>query len=209
MSDWVSLTARASLAAQVIVNVVSVVGVSLPNADDTPDLRVILGLEAASQAIEFLYYVVAVLVFGGRIRTWTRYIDWYVSTPVMILSVCMFFLHRRNESIYDLPGAFYASVALNAAMLTSGLAAETGVMARGPAVAVGSLFFVGSWTAIASLVDDNDAISVTVLFVTYGVWSLYGVAALLSEMWRNVSYNLLDVVSKNMFGVFLTVYMYA
>lgn len=209
MSDWVALTARASLAAQVIVNVVSVVGVALPNADDTPDLRVILGLEAASQAIEFLYYAVAVLVFGGRIRTWTRYIDWYVSTPVMILSECMFFLHRRNESIYDLPGAFYAAVVLNAAMLSFGLAAETSALSRGPAVAVGSLFFVGSWTATASLVDDGDAVSVTVLFVTYGVWSLYGVAALLSEVWRNVSYNLLDIVSKNLFGVFLTVYMYS
>ena len=35
----------------------------------------------------------------------------------------------------------------------------------------------------------------------YGVWALYGVAAALPDAPKNISYNGLDLVSKNAFGV--------
>ena len=34
------------------------------------------------------------------------------------------------------------------------------------------------------------------------VWALYGVAALMSYKWKNVGYNILDLFSKNFFGLF-------
>jgi hypothetical protein len=36
-----------------------------------------------------------------------------------------------------------------------------------------------------------------------GIWTLYGVAALFSYKWKNVSYNILDLFAKNGFGIFL------
>jgi hypothetical protein len=34
-------------------------------------------------------------------------------------------------------------------------------------------------------------------------WSLYGVSALFNYQWKNVFYNILDLISKNFFGLFL------
>ena len=35
------------------------------------------------------------------------------------------------------------------------------------------------------------------------VWSLYGVAALMPADIKNISYNLLDIVAKNFYGLYL------
>ena len=42
-----------------------------------------------------------------------------------------------------------------------------------------------------------------ILYVMAFIWALYGVAHNLGETSKNVSYNLLDLVSKNAFGVIL------
>jgi hypothetical protein len=36
-----------------------------------------------------------------------------------------------------------------------------------------------------------------------GVWSLYGVAAIMPYYWKNIGYNILDIFSKNFFGLYL------
>jgi hypothetical protein len=35
------------------------------------------------------------------------------------------------------------------------------------------------------------------------VWSLYGIAAIMPYLWKNISYNILDIFAKNFFGIFL------
>ena len=36
-----------------------------------------------------------------------------------------------------------------------------------------------------------------------GIWSLYGVAALLPVLAKNISYNVLDIIAKNFYGLFI------
>ena len=36
-----------------------------------------------------------------------------------------------------------------------------------------------------------------------GVWSMYGVAAILPIKMKNISYNLLDIVAKNFYGLYI------
>ena len=87
-------------------------------------------LETVSQVVEFVYYMLAVYYYRG-IRTWTRYIDWYVSTPVMLISFMAFYVYRNSGRTLDvlftdpqLAGPTAAILFLNAAMLTLGLTAE-------------------------------------------------------------------------------------
>ena len=35
------------------------------------------------------------------------------------------------------------------------------------------------------------------------IWSLYGVAAVLPTIPKNLSYNVLDIISKNFYGLFI------
>ena len=103
-----------------ITGVVTAVGVALPQSSERPGVQTILAIESASQVVEFVYYAVAVVRYGGAIRTWTRYVDWFLSTPVMILSTCMFFEHRRADGSRDVLDVlttradFYVAATLNA-----------------------------------------------------------------------------------------------
>jgi bacteriorhodopsin len=40
------------------------------------------------------------------------------------------------------------------------------------------------------------------------VWGLYGVAAMFSPVWKNTAYNILDVLAKNFYGIFLSILIY-
>jgi bacteriorhodopsin len=42
-----------------------------------------------------------------------------------------------------------------------------------------------------------------------GIWALYGVAALFQPVLKNAAYNVLDVISKNFYGIFLSILIYS
>ena len=213
--NLVKRTAQLSLLVQLLSGVATLASFFVPapqNYKYTNDLYTILGIEGTSQGIEFLYYSVVVLCFNGNIVTWTRYIDWYISTPVMLVSTAMFLEHRKQGRILDvvdirISPTMYIALALNALMLSFGLAMELGTIPRFVGLAMGGLSFVGTFTFLGMLVDANDAISSWLFYVMYGVWGLYGVAASLSYVSKNIMYNFLDIVSKNFYGVFLFVYL--
>jgi hypothetical protein len=91
-------------------------------------------------------------------------------------------------------------------MLLFGFLMERGVLAPLSGLTLGGAAFVGSFTALATLLDESDPLSLGLYVAMYTVWGLYGVAAALGDTAKNVSYNALDIVSKNFYGVFLFVY---
>ena len=170
------------------------------------DLRVRLILEGVSQVSEFSWYA-AVVCFYKEIVTWTRYIDWAWSTPLMIITACFFFLHRRGMSL-EISSALVGSLLFNQAMLGFGLAGEWGYLSWKTSVFFGSLYLVASFTLLGTYVDDSDPFSVAFYWSMYVVWGLYGVAFLFPYLYKNISYNYLDVISKNVFGLVLSVYAF-
>ena len=204
MYDYVKKTAQVSLGIQLFATLSLVVSFALPAAEG---VRSILAVESVSQLVEFVYYAVAVLAYGGVLETWTRYLDWYISTPVMLLSTSMFFFHRSGRDPWTaLEGPhLYLSWTWNSVMLGFGLAIELDVMPRFLGLFLGSAAFVASWTFLARDLPD-DALSTGLFFAIFAVWALYGVAAAFPFAPRNVAYNLLDLVSKNFYGLFLLVY---
>ena len=93
MSILVKRSAQLSLFLQFVSGVANVLGFFLtPSANlqtnEVDDVKIIMAVETSSQFIEFLYYLVAVFIWNGMIDTWTRYIDWFISTPIMLVSAC-------------------------------------------------------------------------------------------------------------------------
>nr|APF29513.1 proteorhodopsin [uncultured bacterium] len=213
--NLVQKTASASLAIQFMAGIVTVATFFVPappNYEYTDDVRLIVGIEGASQVVEFVYYFVAVAFFKGDITTWTRYIDWFISTPVMLLSTTMFFVHRTQGdilSVLDLRTSphMFTAFALNALMLSFGLAMELDRIPRVVGVGFGTLAFTASFSFVARYVDDTDEMSFTLFWCIFGVWLMYGAVATFPYIPRNVAYNLLDIVSKNFYGLFLFVYL--
>ena len=155
-----------------------------------------------------MWYLVVVCRYG-TVKTWTRYIDWVVSTPIMLFSTALFFHHRGGVPLGDIVGeyAMWTTIVLNWAMLAFGFLAEVDAVARPIALALGSTAFVASFTMLSTLiVDQSDPFSLGLFGVQYAVWGLYGVAAAFPYTPKNVAYNALDLVSKNGYGIFLFVY---
>ena len=208
--DLVRRTAIASLATQVLLGIVTSSAFFLPvPAKAADDLRVILVLEVASQGIEFAYYLIVVCRYR-TILTWTRYLDWVVSTPLMLVAAHLFFAHRNDEPLTVDDPSLLAALGLNWLMLACGFAVEVvPTLPRSLGLAAGGVAFVGSYTMLARKVRVDDAVSVALFAFMYAVWSLYGVAAALPDRPKNVMYNGLDVVSKNVYGLFLFAYVLA
>lgn len=204
-SRWVYRSAVASLGAQLLIFAVTSAGLFVDVGKDArTDLMPIFALELASQLIEMVWYLVVVCRYRV-ILTWTRYLDWVVSTPVMLVSTALFFYHRRGRPIADVFESpfLYLSLAFNWIMLLFGYLSERGAMRTTPAVAFGTLALVASFAALAALSDRGDALSTSLFWTIFGVWLLYGVAAALADVPKNIMYNGLDIVSKNVYGVFL------
>lgn len=206
----VRTSAIASVVAQLLIGVVTSIGffVNVTEERDRENLNIVLAFEVSSQAIEFVWYA-SVLLVSATITARLRYLDWVFSTPIMLISLGLFFHHRRADgsavtSIFE-TFEIYACLVVNWIMLAFGYAMETGRIPRTVGLGGGGLALVGSFTFLAVLVP-IDTVSHVLFWVTLGVWGLYGVAAALDEVSKNVMYNAIDVVSKNGFGLFLFTY---
>lgn len=197
-------TAKASVAAQFATNalIVSVFFVDW-EAVPTP-LKDVLLLESISQAVEFAWYA-TVLYRGWAIEASKRYYDWVVSTPLMLLSLALFFSYRRGGSVDEDRLALAAVLLFDELMLFFGYLLERGRLSAFLAVLFGMLSLVGVFVSLSAFVEPDDGLSQGLLVATMLVWSLYGFAALLPTVPKNVAYNLLDLVAKNAFGLFLTI----
>ena len=203
-------TAVGSLGIQVVIGIVTGASLVLHIKDsrDREELNVILGLELGSQLVEFLWYIIVICRLR-KITTWTRYIDWVVSTPIMLCSTVLFFSHRDDTVTFVSPFEavpIYMCLLCNWIMLLFGYLVEIEYIYKPLGLTIGSLSFVGSFTLLGTHVLDSDGLSVGLFWFMYVVWAGYGVAAVLSYTNKNISYNFLDIISKNFYGLFLFVY---
>jgi bacteriorhodopsin len=139
-----------------------------------------------------------------------RYIDWMITTPVMLITL-MAYLEKDPrqtlEKFIDSNKNFLGTVvALNLLMLMFGLLGELGLIEYNTAIVLGFIPFIYYFKMLYDRymtvpIPSDDRRNLFWFFAV--VWSLYGVVAFLPYTSKNVSYNVLDLVSKNLFGVFL------
>jgi hypothetical protein len=202
-------SAAVSLGAQVAFGAFSVVALVVGAARDT-ELTLLLVVDLVAQCIEFVWYALVVW-YHREIRTWTRYLDWVVSTPLMLLGLAWFFAHRSDGGhVGSLPPVIWYVWASNLCMLAAGFAVEVEAPAavRYKRAVLGGGFgaFIVTFALLGAVVDGDDAVSIALFWVTYTVWAAYGAFAFTDEVTKNVGYNGLDVVSKNVLGAVLAVY---
>ena len=130
-SPYVLGSAKFSLFVQLIFTGVTAASLFLSYTNEHQPLFYIALLETVSQAVEFVYY--CVVIYGvGAIYTWTRYIDWFISTPVMLVSTAGFFIYVRDDDTLDRLfvgddlAATLGILGFNTLMLVFGLLAELG-----------------------------------------------------------------------------------
>ena len=222
MKDVLRTSVNASLAVQWTTMVANVIGVILPVKPAEAIVQHALYIETFVQAIQLGFYTwfKQHIVDSPAAITPIRYYDWVITTPLMLFTTVLFYAYNTQteeekkedpltleEFIQQNKGAIATMFAFNLAMLAFGYLGERGVMGLASSTFFGFLALVGSFFTMWGFVGDNSQNRLLYGFMLF-VWSLYGVAAMFTPVWKNVSYNILDVFSKNFYGIFLAYYLY-
>ena len=133
--------------------------------------------------------------------TQLRYVDWSITTPMILLALVLFYNPGKSIDYRS----YLTLVLLNAGMLGSGYLGETGTVSKAMGSGVGFLFFAALLFFINSCCLPRG--SSMVVFILFSIiWTFYVFAYMLDEENKNISYNILDVISKALFGIVLWMY---
>ena len=137
-----------------------------------------------------------------------RYLDWFITTPFLIYSFALFSSYeesKKNKSFKKLdyvPLSYI--IVLNAAMLIFGFLGETGKMNKNIAFGLGISCFAATFYFIYDhYVKGKEKVVEIIYYIFMSVWLLYGFSYFLKQGPKNISYNILDMVSKSAFGIYL------
>jgi len=174
----------------------------------TPMVRHILNLETCISIVAGYFYSIFVGKFNSvkdKIDwngiTKMRYIDWSITTPMMLLTLCL--VLGMHTKVPVKLGIFLWILALNYSMLYIGYLGELGFMTHTESCVLGfAPFFLMFGTIFHVFVKPKYMRENYVLyFIYFTVWSLYGVVYLFTEEWKNIAMNILDLIAKCLIGI--------
>jgi bacteriorhodopsin len=180
-------------------------------------LKQMLVLELIVQFIEGSFYVNWLYNFNNILNiTPKRYFDWAFTTPTMLISLIFYliFLKYKDTDIsYKLNffelfnQEFYTIIIillLNWLMLLFGYLGEINLVPTLLGVSLGFIPFLIYYYIIYKkyAILSNNGFKIFLYF--FIVWSFYGIVAVLPYKIKNICYNILDLFSKNFFGIFLS-----
>jgi hypothetical protein len=97
----------------------------------------------------------------------------------------------------------------NFMMLFFGYLYEINVLDLFTSNSLGFVGLIGSFYIIyKSFVVKNLPDNLPLFIFMSVVWGSYGIAAMFSPAWKNFTYNIIDTISKNSYGIFLTYVAY-
>tara|TARA_B100000787_G_scaffold55830_1_gene40577 strand:+ start:694 stop:1374 length:681 start_codon:yes stop_codon:yes gene_type:complete len=205
-----------SLIVQIITTIISFNGLIIKLKKKDFVLKEILVLEGVVQLIESCFYVWVIFSIHDLNKvTPRRYIDWTFSTPIMLISTIVFMKYQEyeekdidkklkmidffKEHKYNIAKIFI----YNGLMLLFGFLGETGIIDKRIGITIGFIFFYLSFNLIYREYGKKSDMGKKLFTFLVIVWGLYGIAAITDIKTKNISYNILDIISKNFYGLFI------
>jgi len=135
-----------------------------------------------------------------------RYIDWAITTPFMLLVLCLVLSFNSKTKIRF--RWFLFILFFNYVMLYAGYLGEVEKLERMFADILGFIaFFIVFGTIFIQYVLPRGCKENYILFGMYFViWSIYGIAYFFDEINKNILTNYLDLISKCLVGIGLWIY---
>ena len=210
-------TAYISLICQILTGIAGIHGIMIGLPKKHQILTDIMIMETVVQFIEFCFYIWLVVKLKTLTHevTYVRYFDWMLSTPIMLLSMTLYFQYNNGlESgiqyntwnvLREYGRVIIGFLIANWVMLGAGYMAERGKVSRSFGFVVGMMAFGYSfWTIYDVFVRDGESWINHVLYVImFVLWLLYGVAFLFPYAVKNAMYNILDIFAKNFYGLYV------
>ena len=213
MTNVIQTSGAGSLVVQFATMLIDTIVLAVQTNPINSDIKVLLTIENVVNYVESAFYVWMLYNFKNiKNITKNRYYDWAITTPTMLFTYIMYLLmtkKREDKESTALLGLIQSEkytlivvFLLNWAMLLCGYLSETGKLKTKLATFLGFMPFIAMFYIIyTKYVTLNGSYITFIYFVA--VWALYGIAALLNYKLKNTFYNVLDIFSKNFFGLFL------
>lgn len=208
-----------SLIIQLIIVVITFHGFFVNVSLEDRPLKEGMIIENIVQYVEFLFYVIMLFIikrFNHTNITNIRYIDWVITTPLMLLStiiVMKYFENKENkgkqlniiEFLKENKITICKILFYNLLMLLFGYLGDIGVISKISSLVIGFIFFALLFYEIYNNFIKDKCVNINNNLFTFVfiIWSLYGIVAILPDIYKDFIYNKLDIVSKNFYALFL------
>ena len=177
-----------------------------------PKIRHILNLETVISIVAGYFYTVFMKKIENKEIDYkeinlTRYVDWAITTPVMLLVLCLVFVYNNKTK---LTAGFYLIVLiLNYIMLGFGYMGENKIISKKMGWIIGSIAFIVLYGLLYfTFIHSQNIFDNKIIFWAFLIfWSGYGLSYNLDEETKNISYNILDLFSKCFVGIFFWAYL--
>lgn len=174
----------------------------------TKDQRVrnVLNLETCISIVAAYFYqlFIARMEAGNKEDViHLRYVDWSVTTPMMLLSLILTTLYATGGGVIHLH-EFIITILLHYSMLLFGYLGEANHMNKVAANLIGFAFFGGLFGYIYKTYMKKYSLASSVLYWIYVViWALYGIVYFFPHDEKMLGYNALDLIAKCLVGLFI------
>jgi hypothetical protein len=206
-----------SIIIQIVTGIIEIIALFINVPTQFLFLKQMMLLEIFVQFIEGLFYLYWLFNFNNILNiTPKRYFDWVITTPTMLVNLIFYliYLQYKDNNISDklqffelFNQEFYTIIIillLNWLMLLFGYLGEIKFIPVMLGVILGFIPFMIYYYIIYNkyAILSNNGFLIFFYFLFF--WSLYGIVAFLPYKIKNTCYNILDLFSKNFFGIFLT-----
>ena len=135
----------------------------------------------------------------------TRYIDWAITSPVLLIILCSVLATIANKKLMF--STMSSVLMLNYVMLMFGFVGETNNLNKYVSVIFGgSAFYTMFYVIYKNFLDVTKMDSIAVYSFYFIIWGLYGIMYMLDNTYKNIGFNILDFLSKTLFGLGLWLY---
>jgi bacteriorhodopsin len=174
-----------------------------------PQIRHIMNLETCISIIAGYYYSIFITKVNDKHINWNeitklRYIDWSITTPLMLITLCIVLAKNSNQLIHF--STIISILLLNYMMLGIGyygvLHPEHQLLAM-----IGGFipFFIMFYLIYIHFYGKKIANKI-LFFIYLIVWGMYGIVYMFSEIYKNIAMNILDLIAKCFIGIGLWFY---
>ena len=214
----VKSTTQLSIIVQLVIGLISTRGIFLKVDEKHKILTQILKIETVVQYIELIFYIYFLKQFDvtplsnmARIR----YYDWFFTTPTMLISTVLYFKyeeHIQNNSpgtldfftVFKKEQSNIINIVIsNFFMLLSGYLGEKNIINKKFAIPLGFVFFANTFNVIYKNYAIKSTNGKKIFNILLPIWAMYGIAAYFNDTYKNNTFNILDIFSKNFFSLFI------
>lgn len=219
--DYVKTSYYLSVFIQFISLIIQHYGLELNVPEQHAPLKSALHLEYYVSIIEFSVYIwLGVVLTKLSEITPRRYLDWFITTNILLITTAILMLYEKQkaegfvekesaeEMINNNKDSILKILVANTFMLCAGFLGETKKIDKNLGLFAGLGGFGFSFYTFYDTFAKHTEFGKMFFMAFMLIWLLYAVAYMMNPTVKNVMYNILDLISKNAFGVYLMYRLY-